>query len=206
VTEPRLRFPKVDPYAICDLAREERLTATEAWTLHLLSIQAEFRSSEWAGTLTDLAAATRLSRKTAAGVVDRLVAKDLLEVIEPFRQGTDGRVRVTVHSRLVNCRGRSKIAQFDANSPTEDRDEIATSSRRVRDGFGQSDAIDQGKGGLREVRRHGGGGGVPTPPGRCRCGDPMEGHPFDHEPALDPDSVETNDDDTVEFRVQATRP
>ena len=178
----RLRRVKVDPFAICDLAREHNLNSTATWVLHLLAIQGEYRTGEWAGTLTDLSEATRVSRKAIARVVDLLVGKGLLGVIEPFRQGTDGRVRVLCRDRLVFVRDQYKIASIDAISPAEDRDQFATDSRPVRDRFALIDANEQGKEPIREVTRHR-GSEVVGKPSCTKCGELIEGHDYnDHEP------------------------
>lgn len=176
----RLRTVRVDPYAPCDIAREYSLTANQTWLLALLALQAEFRSDEWPGTLADLASAARCSRKTAAKDVAVLVAKGLLEEIEPFRSGTDGRVRVLVRARIVL---RPRNASNDANEDGPDRDPLATTSRIPRDRNVQGDANDQGEHGGREALRQRGGeeesGGS-----LCKhCHEPMAGHVFgdDHE-------------------------
>jgi hypothetical protein len=182
---PRQRTVRVDPYAISDLAREQSLTAVDAWILHLLAIQAAYRSAEWTGTLLDLSDATRASRKTVAGAVRRLVAKGLLEMIEPFRQGTDGRVRVLCRSRLVFDVPRRQNASNDAKSNSVDRAEIETGLRPDRDPNATIDAIEQGEEGDREVQRHRGAEGLGEAARCTRCGRAVEGHAFDHEPIIE---------------------
>jgi len=177
---PRIRTVRVDPYAACDIAREYSLTANQTWLLVLLALQAEYRSDEWPGTLADLASAGRCSRKTAAKDVSVLVAKGLLEEIEPFRSGTDGRVRVLVRQRIVL---RNRTASNDANQEAPDRDPLATTSRMARDPNVQSDANDQGKEGGREVLRQRGCEGESGGSLCKHCHEPMAGHVFgdDHE-------------------------
>ena len=77
----KLRTVRTDPFASSDLARDCGLTAHQAWTLHLAPIQAEYRSAEWSGTLTDFAAATRIGRKAQRKDVDVPIAKGLFEEI-----------------------------------------------------------------------------------------------------------------------------
>ena len=141
---PRIRTVRVDPYAPCDIARKYSLTANQTWLLTLLALQAEYRSNEWPGTLSDLASAARCSRKTATKDVDVLVAKGLLEEIEPFRSGTDGRVRVLVRDRIVLRRN----ASFDANGDGPDRDPLATTSRPLAIGMCKVTRMTRGKRGV----------------------------------------------------------
>ncbi|MGP0111142.1 MAG: hypothetical protein ACLPR9_20205 [Acidimicrobiales bacterium] len=179
----RWKWPKVDPFAACDIARERHLTANQLLVFLLLAIQAEYRSSEWAGTLTDLAAATRLSRKTVTKVVVQLAGIGLLEPVVPFHQGTEGRVKVIEHGRLVNLGNRSLLASDDANQTLADGVKFAPSSGQVRVEIVQSDANDQGIEAAHEVRRQR-GMEVSSNGLRCGCGEEISGHPFlsDHEP------------------------
>jgi hypothetical protein len=190
-----LRKPKVDPYATSDIAREHSLTATQAWCLHLLAIQAEYRSAEWPGTLTLLSDALRCGRKTAVKDVTALVDKGLVEIVEPFRGGAEGRVRVLVRDRIV-IRRRPQNASDDAGHDQSDRARFASGSRRVRVGFVPDDANEQEEQGGSQVHRHRGSKGLTEDGGRgrpCRhCGKSCDGHEFgDHEP--EPDSAEQLD-------------
>ena len=110
------RWVKVDPFAITDLGMEHSLTSSEMSTLFYLALRAEYRSGEWMGTKTDLCGITRLGRNTVSRVVDALLEKGLLESIQPFRGGTEGRVRVVHHRRLVQVNLRTQNAPIDANS------------------------------------------------------------------------------------------
>lgn len=186
-TTPNWRKPKVDPFATSDIAREHRLTATQAWTLHLMAIQAEYRSAEWTGSLTMLSGALRCGRKTAGESVAKLVEKGLAEEIEPFRQGAEGRIHILVRDRIVISSRRPKIAPYDAISPEEHRVGIAPGSRRDRVGIAASDAIDQGEQGVPQVLRQRGSEVYES--GACctLCGQAADGHhPFDHEPITAP--------------------
>ena len=83
-----LRKVKVDPFATCKIARDHNLTAPQSWVLHLLAIQAAYRSGEWAGTLSVLADDSRLSPRTVAAAVRVLIEKGLVEDAPPFDRET----------------------------------------------------------------------------------------------------------------------
>jgi len=167
-----LRTVRVDPFATGDLAREYNLSASAAWVLQLMAMQAEFRSGEWTGTLTVLTDLSRLGRNAAKKAVDTLIEKGLLVVIVPFRQGHDGRVKVVVRDRIVPPFRRSNRAPI---SQASDRD--LTPKRG-------SDAIDQEEEEPSKASRE--EGVEVDAEGHCaKCGEPSEGHPFsDHEPVL----------------------
>jgi hypothetical protein len=196
---PNWRKPRVDPFATSDIARQHRLTATQSWALHLMALQAEYRSAEWTGSLTMLGDALRCGRKTAGEAVAKLVEKGLAEEIEPFRQGAEGRVHILVRDRIVISSRRPKIAPFPAIPSEEDRAGIATGSRRDRAGIATSDAIDQGEQGVPQVQRQRGSEVYES--GTCcmECGQAADGHhPFDHDPIVAPlpeDAPPLSDDD-----------
>jgi len=198
VSGPRLRHVRVDPFATTDLARDEGLSAHEAWVLHLMAIHAEYRSAEWTGTLKDLSALTRCGRNTVAKVVTCLAAKGLIEEREPFRQHAEARVYVVVRDLIVPPR-QSPNAPNGANDPEANRAPIAPHTRPIRAPIAPADAIDQGKQGSREVQRQRGRGEGES--GACaECGGSIEGHPFDdHEPLCEAAEVEAppplSDDD-----------
>jgi hypothetical protein len=200
VNTPNWRKPKVDPFATSDIAREHSLTANQAWMLHLMAIQAEYRSAEWVGSLTMLSDALRCGRKTATKDVAVLIAKGLAEEIEPFRQGpSEGRVRILVRDRIVIGSGRPKVAPFDAFEHEEDRALIAAETRPNRALNAPSDAIEQGEQGVPQVLRQRGSEVYES--GSCCtvCGQAADGHhPFDHDPIVAPmseDAPPLSDDD-----------
>ena len=183
-----MRWVKVDPFAICDLAREQRLTANEQHVLLIMAIQSEYRSSEWVGSLTTLTDATRLGRNTATKAVRRLVELGELEVVEIFRPGDNpGRVRILNRDRLIYANpSKLKAASIGSNGESNDRAPTASLPRSYRAPTAPDGASDQEEGGGPQVRRQRGKGVSDDRHGkdmRCRCGLPMKGHPFsDHEP------------------------
>ena len=173
MTGPRLRTVKVDPFATSDIAREENLSANQAWVLHLMAIQAGYRSQEWTGTLSVLADDTRLAPRTVRLVVQSLTDKGLLQERNAFRQGMqEGRVFVVARERIVHeDRPASELAQISTRSRA-DSDEIATIVEN-----------DQGKEGGHKVLRHQGSKGLDEGEICESCGEPLQGHTFgDHEP------------------------
>jgi hypothetical protein len=176
------RWTKVDPYATSDIARENRLTGVETAVLQQLAIRAEYRSSEWTGTLGDLASATRFSPKAVAKAVAGLLAKGRLEEIHPFRQGTEGRVLVLEHARMVNLARRPNIGPICQTTVARGQDKNETTIRPPDEGFCTIDRIEQAKQGVREVQRQR-GAGLSDDGLCCVCGEAIAGHPFsDHEP------------------------
>ncbi|HTU38629.1 MAG TPA: MarR family winged helix-turn-helix transcriptional regulator [Acidimicrobiales bacterium] len=197
---PRLRTVRVDPFATSKIAREHGLSAPQAWVLHVLAIQAGYRSHEWVGTLSVLADDTRLSPRTVAKAVSMLVKKGLLEEREAFRQGNEeGRVFVAVRERIVaTSKGSSESHS------------ISTRSGLVSDEVEQIVDNDLGEeGGSKEARQQGGKVG---PEGECAvCGQPSAGHPFsDHEPISDAldveDSPPLSDDDFAAWSSHEATP
>jgi hypothetical protein len=209
------RYVKVDPFAICDLARERSLTANDQHVLLLLAIQSEYRSAEWTGTLTDISDATRLARRTVPRVVGHLIELGLLEVVEPFRPGTEGRVRIVDRDRLIYTNPRKRqIASIDVSTAPGDLDRTWHGPGPVLDDISQSDAIEQEKEGVSLVKRQRGmkvSDDQTIDGSRCGCGEPIEGHSFDHEPELSivashfPEAVDVSDTE-YELRREATRP
>ena len=174
-----LRKVKVDPFASSQIARDYSLRASEIWVLHLLAIQAGYRSHEWVGTLSILADDTRLSPQTAAKAVRGLIEKGLLEEREPFRQGNEeGRVFVAARERIVL-----------EPRPTSDLPSVLRRSGTDSDPVLQKRENEQREMGVREVLRQRGSEGVPElrEVEVCEhpnCGLPLREHPFtdDHEP------------------------
>jgi hypothetical protein len=168
-----LRKVKVDPFATSKIAREFNLRAPQAWVLHLLAIQAGYRSGEWAGTLSSLADDSRLSPRTVAAAVRVLIDKGLVEERAPFRQGNEvGRVFVPVRDRIVL--ERRPVPDLASISPRFGPD----SDEKV-----QNRENDQGEEGIREVLRQRGMEGVSEGSLCKHCHEPMQGHVYgeDHE-------------------------
>lgn len=185
---PRLRRVRVDPFGTSDLAREHKLTAHEAWLWHVLALQAEYRSGEWSGTLTDVADATRLGRNTVSRAHQSLLAKGLLREVEPFRPGADGRVVVLFREWLRPTDPIPQFAPDGANPADQVRAPIAPLSRSQRAPNAPSGAIEQGEQGGREVL---GQRGIGEASASCWCGLPIDHHPFsDHEPAVEQPSAD----------------
>ena len=127
---------RYDPYAIADIGREYRLGAPERAVLWVVVPQSAFRSGDWTGSYTDLADATGLHRGTVSGgpeklgAVDKLVAAGLFEVVEPFRQGGNGKLRVAaaIRDRVIRPKRDRAADENDGNpaiSGDGDRAEIA---------------------------------------------------------------------------------
>ncbi len=210
------RWTRVDPYATSAIGRESRLSAVETWTLHLMAIQAEWRSSEWTGTLTDLASDTRFSRKAVHRAIEGLYLKGRLREIEPFRQGTEGRVLIVDHDRIVNLERRKKIESNDPNSVGSDPNRNETGLGAERDRKESIDSIGQAKQGSREVKRHRGrevsDEKLDDGPRCGTCQELIAGHPFtecEPEPSIItshfPDAVDVTKGE-YELRRETERP
>ncbi len=176
-----LRKVKVDPFATCKIARDHNLTAPQSWVLHLLAIQAAYRSGEWAGTLSVLADDSRLSPRTVAAAVRVLIEKGLVEERAAFRQGNEvGRVFVTVRDRIVLER---RPVPVPVQVPVPDSDSISPRFEPDSDEKVQNRENDQGEeGGSQVLRQRGMEGG--SEGSLCKhCLQPMQGHEFasDHE-------------------------
>jgi len=174
----RRRWTKLDPYAISDISREYPLTGTQQHVLLTLALRAGWRSWEWVGTYTDLADATRLSRKAVQHAVECLVNCGLLEVVHPFRQGAEGCVRIVDLDRLASVGHRRQEASDDGVIAGAVGNQIATTSRGNRDDIAHFGAIEQGEDRFREVQRHGGMEVQSHEPVCAICGGLMQGHPF----------------------------
>ena len=182
---PKRRYTKIDPFAVPDFAREHDLTGPESAVLLTVTIQAEFRTGEWAGTLTDLASAVRFSRNVVSRIVKSLVDKSVFAQVHPFGPGhANGRIRVVHFEHFVAPSTRRKKQHQVVDQGPESRDLVAPSSRPVRKDFAQINAIEQGKDHVLEVQRHRGSEGLGGGQDRCStCDEPIDGHPFnDHEP------------------------
>ena len=186
----------MDPFGPSDLAREYDLSANEVWLLTTLAVQSEFRSGQWTGSQGDLADATRLSRNTIPRCLVSLDAKGLIDIVEPFRQGRQGRVTVLVKDRIIPNARLPQIAQNHAISDGEDRAPIAHRSRSNRAPIAQSCANDlRERGGSRVVRAVREGGEVADETGEvCWCGELVTGHSFSHKTsAVRADAVVADD-------------
>lgn len=124
-------FVKLDRFAPFQIGRHNRLSAHERWLLVTLGLLADYRTSEWAGTLTFLAEEMGAGRKTVERAIRRLDALSLLEVLQPFGPNSEGRVRVICYPMLVVPR-QTRYASNDASPPDSTRVEVASDSRPIR--------------------------------------------------------------------------
>ncbi len=100
MSDPALRWLKLDKYAIDDLAVEHLLSPHDCWTLLTVARRARWETHELTTTLAELAEWTRLARNTIQIPLRRLVDRELLGVAEPFSRGGQGTLGVVVYRRL----------------------------------------------------------------------------------------------------------
>jgi len=201
----KYRWPRVDPYALSDYAAERGLTAQQLHLFTTVVMRATWRDHEWIGSCADLSAHTRLSPKTVIKDMKVLIEEGLVEVVHPFRQGTEGRVRIVDLQRfakvnpIANVWAVAPVASSAENLQVADdlsfggadHDEIVPTSGSDPDQIVEIDLNEQGKGEILEAKGHG-GSGVMTEVQMCRCGLPVAGHPFsDHDPTPAGDMTES---------------
>lgn len=97
----RRSFVRLDRYAPFDIARDCRLSANESKLLTDLCLLADFRSAEWRGTITELAAYTRLTRKTVASAIEKLATEHLIDTPQEFGPNRPGTIRVLAFADLT---------------------------------------------------------------------------------------------------------
>jgi hypothetical protein len=126
--EPLRASVKLDRYAPRQIARHFRLTSKAREVLNIMTLDADWRSGCWMGTKNELAEDTLMSRNTIDGAVEELVAKGLIEILEPFRQGPGSRgiVLLLYYEAMVKL---SKGQVESRNSALSYHDENAQQSR-----------------------------------------------------------------------------
>lgn len=92
---------RVARVAIFDIGRTRALSASERWVLLTLAILCDYKTGDYPTTLTEMAEDTGLTYEALRRSLDRLEAEGLIQVVEPFRQRSQGRVRVLALDQLV---------------------------------------------------------------------------------------------------------
>src|SRR3954454_12778059 len=103
-TRAEVRF---DKFAIFDLSRVCGLTGPEQHLLLCVTLQADWRTAEWAGTFRELAYDAGMGRNHVAKHYTRLVEVGVFDEVLPFGRGREGRMFVVVYDELVVVNSRS---------------------------------------------------------------------------------------------------
>lgn len=92
---------KLDRYALFQLQREHRLKPTATLVLFDLVCAADYRNESWTGTLSEISYDLGCSTTTAGNAIKTLVAKNLVEIINPFGRNGSGCLKITAYCDLV---------------------------------------------------------------------------------------------------------
>lgn len=157
-----LRLVRVEPFALSELGRKFGLSGVERNVLNTMTLQADWRSQEWKGTVTDLATETGHGRRSVAAAVPRLVELGLVQMLRPFRQRAEGWVAILCYCDLVDPERCKPVPHSPADIAPEARPEIRHEplrespglSRRNRALNAPESAIDQGEGGVPKAIRN----------------------------------------------------
>lgn len=115
----------MDTFALEDIGRVHNLSVPERYLLDVLTRRANHRVRAWAGTRSDLAEITGMSRNTVHEALGRLTALGLVSVRAEFGPNRKGCVEVLVYDDLVVP---SLTAQKRAVEPETDRAATAQNS------------------------------------------------------------------------------
>lgn len=93
----------VDKFGPFQIRREYHLTANQASLLASLTLQADWRTGVWTGTVDRLTKDTGLSRDTIRKVRTHLAELGLIHILKPFRggEGSEAAIAVLGYPRLV---------------------------------------------------------------------------------------------------------
>lgn len=93
----------MDAYGTWQVGREFGLTANELMVLFYVTLTAPWRSMTWMGTLSDIAAETRMTWRAANTAVKGLIEKGCIILTKPFKQGEfgNGVIGLPLYPRLV---------------------------------------------------------------------------------------------------------
>ncbi len=94
-------FIKADRFAFFDLSRKYRLTTPDFAVLVALVFLADFRTSEWTGTLVELSEHVPPTRTIVAASCQRLADLGLITMVRPFRQNAAATIRVSCYEQVV---------------------------------------------------------------------------------------------------------
>lgn len=185
---PRRAIVKMDKYAPFQLKQELGLRPAEQHLLMVLALQAG-RSGTFSGSLRRLRDDMGTAPKTNRTALDGLQRAGCVKILHPFTQNGEGVVEIIGFDRLVATSSSYGAGPADdevtSNGPHQNQYTEGTHSAPIRDQVRRIDAIDQGKTRSprnKALREKGCSGSDSDEVQRCLCGQPVAGHPFDHEP------------------------